>query len=516
MDLKEKFKGLFKKEVKKDKAFFTSRFDARAFFENTINIWSPEDLINKIGGLRGFENLAKDPEIYSCIDKRLAAIVDTKLTLECEDEKLKKWFEAQLLPFENQLKKDFWWSRFNGYGVEQIIYDESGDGTIRGFQREDFWRFTPLEDLCHAKYSGFNSEFFDKVLPYGKFVVTVNDGSPSKTTGNPIAEKLIGPWYMMCTSEDLWIDFAKRFANGYMHGKISDEEKAEKFRRDLEASGKSSFMVTDLETEINLVQPTRDSSLYLQMTDLASRRIQKVMLGGTQTSEMEVRGSSASASVHDEVRLEKTREDISFIENSINETILQIALVNGFILDEKEKNKLPVAKIIYDPQFNLEIANRDATLSSMGVEFKKDYFVKNYGFSEDDFEVVKKESAPSFFSANNKRTFLTKENVNSFLLKDKNNCCSHNLDGVTRKENRVTDEVDEIVELVDRNSHSPIDIELVLSAINLAENPQDLQEKLLAIFDNKDNTFVDTMTEALYLASARGAMIGNPEVLKDE
>lgn len=514
MKIVEKFSSLFKREVSKDKSFSHALYDANAFFEATINLWNPNDLINKVGGVKGFEMLAKDPEIYAAIDKRIAALIDTRLVLSGDNETLNKWFTEQLKPHETQLKKDFWWSQFNGYGVEQIIYNEDGSGEIVGFQKEDFWRFEPMRDLIHVKFTGYSSSIEDDILPYGKFVLTVNDGSQSKPTGNPIAEKVIAPWYMMCTSEDLWIDFAKRFANGYMHGKIADEDKAKKFKEDLERSGKSSFMVTDKETEINLIQPNRDSSLYLSMTELAAKRIQKVILGGTQTSEMEARGSSGSAGIHNDVRLEKTLADIQLVQDAINETILQIALVNEFIPDASYRDTLPKATLVYDPQFNLELATRDSTLSAAGVKFNKQYYIDNYGFKEEHFEVVDPAPAPSNSFFQKKRSFLTKDDVNTFLLSKGSKCCPHNLDSATRKENRIHDEVDEIVALVDRNAQSPIDVEMLIAAINSSENELDLNNKLLALFDNKNNQFADTMTEALYLASARGAMVGNPEVIK--
>src|SRR5690606_11118824 len=138
-------------------------------------------------------------DIFAALDKRVAALLDTKLTLAGGDPALNKWFTDQLLPFERQLKQDFFWTAFNGYGVEQIIYDEDGSGRLAGFQREEFWRFLPLKDLIHVKCVHSNDpEYRDQVMPYGKFVLTTNNGTSYNPMGDSIAERLITPWIFKC------------------------------------------------------------------------------------------------------------------------------------------------------------------------------------------------------------------------------------------------------------------------------------------------------------------------------
>ena len=510
MNLFDKFSGLFKREIEKETDFH-SRMDIDSFFSSLNNYWRPNELIEKLGGKHNFELLTKDSDIFAALDKRMAALLDTKLTFENGDESLNKWFTEQLLPFERQLKQDLFWTAFNGYGVEQIIYDEDRSGAISGFQREEFWRFKPLKDLLHVQCIHSNdSEIRNQVMPYGKFVLTTNNGTSYNPFGDSIAERLIMPWIFKCNGADLWMDFAKRFANGFMHAKIEDAEQSEIVRSALEKAGKSAIIVTDKNSELNLIQPNRDSSLYLGIDERMVKAIQKVILGETQTSDMQDRGGSMSSSIHNEVRLEKTRSDIDMVEDGIDEIIFQVALVNGFIRDERDRKMLPKASIIYDPSFNMELATRDATLRAMGVKFSKNYYVKNYGFNEDDFEIEKVSYSP--FKA--KRTFLSKEDVDGFL--GVHNCSHHNFDGATRKGNKRSTEIDEIIKVVDRKADAPIDAEDLIAAILSSTNDSDLDSKLLALMDNKNNSFVDHMTQALYLSAGRGALMGNPKVLKDE
>lgn len=517
------FDGLFKRKVPKTEveALF-NRMDVEQFFKTLNNIWSPSELIRKVGGYQKLDILYKDQDIYAAIDKRTAALLTSKLSIEGEDKSLVEFFEKQILPHERQLKLDFWWSIYNGYGVEQIIYDEDMSGKVKGFQREQFWRFEPQKDLIHVKcVVTSNRELMNKILPYGKWVLTTSNGTSSNPYGDAMAERLITPWIFKCTGWDLWIDFAKRFANGFLHAAIEDEKKAREVRQALESAGKSSILVTDKNTAITLTQPNRDSSLYSLIDDKTVRAIQKVILGETQTSDMAERGSSGSAGVQNEVRQEKTWADIDLVEKALNETIRQIGDVNGF-----DPDSLPKAVLSWEPDFSLEQVTRDTGLYGMGVRFNKEYYKKTYGLDPEDYEI--QEVIPSYgfkafnklkqLSSRSKSTFLSPDEIKAFLGQDKSctNCATVTLDSVSRKVGRSRNENEDIVDLLVRNGEEPINVDDLISAIQTSSDSKDLEEKLNALFDQRNASQVDLLTEALYYAAAKGALLGNPEVIKDE
>ena len=513
----EKFPGLFKRELPSTEveALF-SRLDVDQFFTRLNNLWNPGELISKIGGHRNLDLLYKDAEIYAAIDKRIAALLDTKLVLEGPDENLVKFHMEQLQPHEQQLKQDFWWTVYNGWGVEQIIYDPNRSCKVIGFQREDFWRFEPLQDLIHVKlvYTT-NMSNLNRVMPYGKWVLTTNNGTYSNPMGDPMAERLIQPWIFRCNAWDLWMDFAKRFANGFMHAQIDDVTKKDEVRLALEKAGKSAIIVTDKNSTLSMIQPSRDSSLYSTIDDKTIASMQKVILGETQTSDMQVRGSSASAGVHNEVRLEKTRADIKLVEKAINETIMQIGAVCG-----QDPLKLPKAKLIYDPGLNAELAERDSVLVTTGVKFTKKYFENNYGLKEDEFEIVDTTvQGNGLFKPQKKSLFLSPSEVKEYIgaAEKCHDCRSIELaPNVARKETRQSDEKEETVAFLNRNATPPINIEDVLAAITLSTNRKELDENLTALFDNRSTEFEDILTDTLYYNASQGALFGNPEKVETE
>lgn len=522
--MREFYEKMFKKEIEqpveeKDAhyAAFFSRLDVDGFFQSLSNYYNPSDLIRKLGGVENFYKLKKDVDIFAAWDKRIAAVLDTRMNIDGEDKELVKIFEEELKPHERQLKLDFMDTQFNGYGVEQIIYNKDSSGKIDGFQKEEFWRFEPLPDLIHVVLrQTSNQQWANKVMPYGKWILTTNNGSYYNPTGEPLAEKLIMSWIFKCNGWDIWIDFAKRFSNGFMHGKIEDGSKKDEFRRTLEKAGKSAVLVTDKNTELNLIQANKDSSIYNALIDKTISSINKAVLGETLTTNVGANGSYAAASVHNDVRLEKTMSDISLMEFAFNSIIEQAAAVKGF-----DGRSLPKVTFTYETGLNAELATRDASLKAAGVKFNKKYYVKNYGLKEDEFEVEVVEASPFSFNANkNKRTFLKPEDVNTFLGYKKP--CGHrslNLSDdskINRKINKSFNEKEELVQTLNRLTDSPISTEDLIAAINVSKNSKELDENLALLFDQKNNSFIDVLTEALYNAAAKGALQGNPEIIKKE
>lgn len=518
----EKFEGLFKKELPKkengeeDLDLIFSRFDVDKFFQHLNNYYNPSKLIRKLGGIQNFDLLKKDTDIYASLDKRLAALLDTKLTFQGEDAELVKLFTEELSPFERQLKQDFFDTQFNGYGVEQIIYDSDGSGKIIGFQKEQFWRFEPLPDLIHVRLMDTTNDFLrGKVLDWGKWVLTTNNGTYYNPMGEPLAEKLIQPWIFKCNGWDLWIDFAKRFANGFMHAKIEDQNKKEEVRMALEKAGKSAILVTDKNADLNLIQASRDSSIYVLLNDRTIASINKAITGETLSSTMEERGSSAAANTHNDVRLEKTLADIALVESAINQIVEMACAVRGI-----EGRKLPKAKLIFDPSLNLELATRDSQLKSQGVVFNKKYYISNYGLKDDEFEIVENQGFPSLFkSENKKRTFLKPEDVSNFLGYKKPCGHNHNLDlnsNLNRKINRSFNEKEELVQLMNRIEESPISTEDLIAAISVSKTSKELDENLSKLFDQRNNDFSEVLAMALYNSAAKGALLGNSKYIKKE
>ncbi len=404
---------------------YFERIDLDNFFTNLSYYIDPEELVLKIGDRRVLQRLMYDGEIYAAVDKRLAALTTTNLEIQTESEELKRFFEDQLLNHERQLKTDFFQAVLYGYSVNQIIYKENRSGEVEGFQREDFWRFEPMRDGIHVRLR--NSRYGlgisnNQVLDYGKWILTTNNGSFTNPTGESILTRLYLPWLFRCQSWDLWMKFAERYSMGFLIGTTDadNSESLNKFLDQLKSAVKGAALAVGQGSSIQLIQPNRDSSIYSLIDEKTINLFYRVILGETQTSMMAERGSSGSAEVHNQVRIEKTRSDIYLVQKSFKEAMLQIGAVNGIPPED-----IPEAVLSVDQGLETERAARDSVLSGTGqIKFKKNYFVDKYGYEEDEIDVIDPPPpSPGFDNlfkkkADPKTTFLSKKDVDKYLEKD--------------------------------------------------------------------------------------------------
>lgn len=416
---------LYKREINKSefKSYF-EKVDFENFFNHLAYYIDPNELIMKIGDRRVLEKLYFDGEIYAAIDKRLAALTSTKLVLESPDPVVQKFFEDQILKHERQLKLDFWWAIPYGFSVEQILYNKDGSGKVDGFVKEDFWRFLPMPDGIHVKCTqSYNPEWNNKLMNYGQFVLTTNNASQSKPTGDAMFSRLYLAWLFKCQADDLWMRLMERFALGFLIGKTPEGSDVKEMLEVLKKAAKGSAIAVTTKDSIEYLQSSRDSTMFTAANDKINNLFYRVILGETQTSSMEQRGSSASAGIHNEIRKEKTLADIYLVEQAFEETMRQIGAVNGI-----DPDLIPTANLIYDQGLELDRATRDSSLASIpNFRFTKKYFEDQYGFEPDEIEIVEPASSDPFGGLFNKNTgkkssFLTSDNVKEYLNKQEKIC----------------------------------------------------------------------------------------------
>jgi len=501
----DRFKDkLFKAELPKkgspEASALYERVDLENFLSNLHYYNDPVEFINRIGR-RELERLyASDGEIMAATDKRIAALQTSDVQIVTESKELEDFFNRNLVSHSYQLMEDFWWSVAYGYSVEQIIYNEDLSGEVQGFQREAFWRFDPLSDLKQVilKSSGNSSTKVDlnQTLPYGKWVLTVNKGTARNPRGEAIYNRLYQPFLFRCGGYDFWFHFLKRFASGFLIGKtMGDNNQIKGMRLALDTAAKGGTIAIANEDSVEMINSAQKGDSYKIFTDNILNTYLRVILGETQTSVMEVRGSSASAEVHNGIRAEKTLSDIKLVEKSFNETLYQIALVNGIDL---ERNPVRI-KIVPSQSIDAGRAERDSKFKQSGVaNFTKKYLMEQYGFKEDDIEIPVKDPLSGLgFSEDQKK--------NLFLTGVKNHECME----FAPDNDQAFSEVEDLVALLEKLDISPLDSESLVAAVFASTSKKDLEKNLESLFDQDNPEFTDVLTEALYSSVAKGYRRGD-------
>lgn len=129
--------------------------------------------------------------------------------------------------------------------------------------------------------------------------------------------------------------------------------------------------------------------LYKQLCDFANAEISKAYLGGTLTMDAGDKGARSLGEVHDNVREEFAQSDEILCESCFNELVRYIVDINF-----GEGVEAPIFRYEHEQDIKGDVAERDTKLHGQGVRFTKDYYKKQYNFTDEDFEMSVEEVTP--------------------------------------------------------------------------------------------------------------------------
>jgi phage gp29-like protein len=130
-------------------------------------------------------------------------------------------------------------------------------------------------------------------------------------------------------------------------------------------------------------------SSYIQM---ANAEISKAVLGQTLTTEIGEKGSYAAASAHNLVREDIAAADRRRISAAFN----RLAAVYTFY-NFGANAVPPLFEFVKDEDLQSNRAERDTKLHQLGWRPKKEYFIREYGMQEEDFDMQEESSGGDSF-----------------------------------------------------------------------------------------------------------------------
>jgi len=131
------------------------------------------------------------------------------------------------------------------------------------------------------------------------------------------------------------------------------------------------------------------SGIFKDLISLCNEEIAKVIVGQTLTTQVgETGGAYAASQTHQEVRQDIVNMDATQVSQTLNQLIKWINELNF------NSAEVPTFDMWHPEDVDKNLADRDKTLTETGVKFSKSYYIKAYGFEEEDFEIVEKPQAP--------------------------------------------------------------------------------------------------------------------------
>ncbi len=341
---------------------------------------------------------------------------------------------------------------FRGYSVFEIIWDIVGKYwlPVRVEEKPREWFFFDNKNqLC----------FRDSMNPMGivirgkdadprlaaKFIVLRND----PTYANPYGDKALSRCYWPVTFKrggwKLFAEFIDRFGAPFIYGKLPRSAKPEdheflynqliNFISGAVGTGPDDSSVQIIETKAG----SGSTSLHQTFIDMCNNEISESILTNSLSTSVQKNGArSSSETGADTIEGGLGWEDIDFptsLFNKIFKRTIDLNIGSGLY---------PEWRFFKEENINKEKSDRDKNLKDVGVKFKKNYFVNNYNFKEDEFDVTEPVTAgkniPGLIPDQGNNPQLPKTELSGFQKLIRNIACKFNFSKEAEKEN-ITNQV---------------------------------------------------------------------------
>lgn len=379
--------------------------DRMVSFLTTIQ--DPDELLQKAGIKRyHLRQLEMDDEISQCKDTRVEAVVATPWRLEPNQHRIGKFLTSILEPHIETLKRGVLEARFYGYSVMEIIYKqvEKGIGIERLSLKPLEW-FQPMRDGSLKFFPNDGSGGIEGVdCDPLKFLLSRYNASYRNPYGEALLSRLYFPVTWRRESWQMWLNFLETFGEPIILGQVRNYKD---FVEAMVAQGVRSTVAWESIDGEDKVQPITASTPgeFDRLEAAILRRIQKLILGQTLTSDVGSNGSYAVAAIHNEVRNDKRRADMRMVQRTGQQLVNNLAILNGV-----EPPKFIMAD---DSGLEMSRAQRDSillpVLAGSGLQFTRGYFEDRFDIFSSDLEEKK---VIDVVDNKEDNTMPTKDNLN--------------------------------------------------------------------------------------------------------
>lgn len=430
--------------------------------------------------------LLADDEISQAMETRLDSVLNAPWRF-AEDHGEQTLFLKELLTkWHFEIVSGAWEALPYGYSVMEAVFEFDAQSriTLNEIVVKPLEWFEPKNDgqlIFRKPQSSLEVDVF-KTYPL-KFFLTRRKPTFKQPYGDPLLSKLYWLWFFKTNSTKFWVKFLERFGSPLLVGKVGgdgrNQDDIDAMTTALLNAHAQSVISIDSEDDVNTVGTNfsgAGSSAFEAFDRVMTKRIQKVVLGQTMTSENDGGGSKALGVVHNEVRMDKRNSDLRMITPTVQEIIDSICLLNNF-----EKHTVILGG---EQDLNVDVVERDLKLKNLGVEFNQQYVMETYGIKAEHFKMTEA-GIPlnTQFKALPQRAF-------SFAASTK----------------KLSPEQQEVEELTDgQRSIDLLDQKQVNELIQSSETPEALAFNLMRLMPSaSESQFTANLEMALYAADVLG------------
>jgi len=367
-------------------------------FQNRfLSLPNPDPVLRSMFKRDAYEDVLGDGRIASLVEQRIAGIVNKEYIISCDDEKVKDLIVSWLDSLDwSQIINDVWQAVWYGFVPMEVLWDCDKNtkallpSVIRRRNFNEF-HFNNKNELIH-KVLGSETNVSQGVWAYKIFPVARN-ATYDNPYGKPLASKLFWMVAFKRAGFEFWVQMCENFANKAMNPIVtakyrtgaSDDEKNQVLEaaQRLQDSGSAAFPDgTDIDMKpISSSSSGADSNEPL--INLCNEEIAITIMGHNSAAESTA-GKLGSEDMGITVRGDLIKADAELVSGFLQKLINKIREINGISLPIKIELRDPK-----DEQAETKVKiERDSRLHQIGVRFKKQYFINNYGLHEDEIEIL--------------------------------------------------------------------------------------------------------------------------------
>lgn len=421
----------------------------------------PDPVLQKMGkDISAYRDLLIDPQISSCVDNRKAGTLSKNWSIDRGKSKtnIAKEIEDIFNDLDiDQFILDVLEAPLFGYQPIEIIWEQKGKLIVPAKLKAkppEWFGFDENDKLCGRPKSGL-----EKIeLPDKKFLCPQHRASL-----NPHGQKILSRcfWGGVIRKGGIkfWMYMAEKYGMPTLVGTVPEgtsQEKIDEFSAVLAAAVQDAVIVMTEGNTVELKEAAATGTgapVYERLIKLVDSDIAKAILGQTLTTDSgNGSGSYALGKVHSGVRQDIVDSDTKLVEKAAN---LLINWINELNYNNAE---IPVFSLWEEEDVDKDLAERDKILSDSGVKFTKKYFMKNYGFEEEDIEITDTKTNNSGKSTefseseNNPETFPDQVAIDSLIDSFSHNDLSKQADEILKPLMKVINESSDFNEAMEKIS----------------------------------------------------------------
>lgn len=455
----------------------------------------PDEVLRKAGLTRtSLRALEGDDEVSTALETRLSGTTAAPWRLDPYDATVAPFIEAELQPLIEQALTGAWSAVPYGYSVLEAVYAHRDGGRygLAELQEKPFEWFRPMRDgrLLYMSPQRPQGEVVDTQL---KFFLTRRRPSYRNPYGEAILSRAYWPWFLRNAGWRAWARFLERAAGPLLLGKTAGDTAG--MAKALAEAALSGAVAVGAQDSVEAISPPNVGQAFSLYGSEVDRRIQKLILGQTLTTDVGKGGSYALGSVHERVKGDRIASDHRMLQRTMQAVVNALCALNfpaatppSFVLGQ-ERGLSP------------ERAARDVTLANAGiVRFTEKYLLDRYDFERGDIEVPEVVPPPAMGEDDQgdgapPAKKPPKRGAKASLF------AASAPAGMTPGQQAVDDLGDEAI----AQAHSPIDPAAIRAAIRASANADDLVERLAELFaDQPPEAYRELMERTLFAADVMG------------